>query len=133
MPVPVAFDLHHPMSLTERGDRIAIDRPFDVGNNNGGLSIFDWDQLGYSVAITPDGTRVIAGMPAWDDGNSCSDNRGGSRTQQKPTSRLSPDGDHAIPEIASAGLVRKLDDLLAVEAEVRLDSKDASVVDGWVR
>ncbi len=102
IPLPVAFNLHHPMSLTERGDRIAIGRPFNVGNNNGGLSIYEWDgvawtrpvtdaigetigdQLGYSVTITPDGGRVIAGVPGWDDGNLSSDNRGGAIVYDVP-------------------------------------------------
>lgn len=96
--VVVAFDLHEPMSLTADGNRIAIGGPFLTGNNNGRLAILDWDgtnwaqyapqaegefagdQLGWSVAITPDGTRAIAGMPSWDGTNQgVVDNRGGAR------------------------------------------------------
>ncbi|MEM9384492.1 MAG: hypothetical protein AAGA68_05480 [Pseudomonadota bacterium] len=85
--VIAAFDLHQPMALSSDGNRIAIGGPFATGNNNGRLAIFDWDgnvwmpyapqvegevigdQLGWSVAMTPDGQRAIAGMPGWDDGN----------------------------------------------------------------
>ena len=95
--VIVAFDLHQPMSLGATGDRIAIGGPFSAGNNNGRVAIYDWDgqswveyapqiegdlqfdNLGWSVAMTPDGTRVIAGVPGWDDGNVGTDSRGGAR------------------------------------------------------
>ena len=93
----VAFDSHQPMSLGATGDRIAIGGPFSAGSNNGRVAVYDWDgqswveyapqvegdlqfdNLGWSVAMTPDGTRVIAGMPGWDDGNLSNDFRGGAR------------------------------------------------------
>ncbi|MEM1262258.1 MAG: PKD domain-containing protein [Pseudomonadota bacterium] len=93
----VAFDFHQPMSLSADGDRIALGGPFSAGNNNGRVAVFDWDgsawvayapqaegdnqfdNLGWSVAMTPDGTRVIGGMPGWDDGNLSTDIRGGAR------------------------------------------------------
>lgn len=94
--VSAAFDLHQPMSLTADGSRVAVGAPFaGSGNNNGQVDIYDWngttwdlhapavfgdsvaDSLGWSVAITPDGSRVVAGMPGWDGENIF--NRGGAR------------------------------------------------------
>lgn len=93
----VAFDFHQPMSLSDDGNRIALGGPFSAGNNNGRVAVFDWDgsawveyapqvvgdnqfdNLGWSVAMTPDGTRVIGGLPGWDDGNAGTDIRGGAR------------------------------------------------------
>ncbi len=92
-----AFDLHQPMSLTQDGGRIALGGPFaaNSGNNNGQLAIYDWngtgwdlyapevygdnqsDHLGWSVSITPDGSRAVAGMPGWDGENIF--DRGGAR------------------------------------------------------
>ena len=96
--VTVAFDLHEPMSLSSDGSRIAIGRPFTGGNNNGTVEVFDWngttwesyapavlgdtqfDTLGYSIAMTPDGTRLVAGVPGWDGVmQTPSDDRGGAR------------------------------------------------------
>lgn len=94
--VSVAFERHKPMSLSADGSRIAVGAPFvEVGR--GRVGVYDWngtswelrtpqvegevvsDWLGWSVAMTPDGSRLVAGMPGWNGGNTEPDNRGGAR------------------------------------------------------
>ncbi len=94
--VPTAFALHMPISLSSTGSRIAIGRPFGGINGHGLLQSYDWtgaswvqvgmdhtgpnqsDNLGWSVALSGDGSRVIAGMPGFDNGVPIS-NIGGAR------------------------------------------------------
>lgn len=88
--------LHQLLSLSTDGGRLAMGKPNGGPAGHGEVEIYDWDgsawslldsvvgdevsdNLGWAVAMTPDGTRFVTGMPNFDDGGPSGDERGGAR------------------------------------------------------